>query len=93
MIENVYYKDEEKVAKSIEPVISRKVDLPGAAVVSRNIISYDKKPKIKTTRVSSGKLSDSDNSYAQTTNVGMTKAVTVKTNITTRIGGNTHDSK
>lgn len=91
-LENVYYKDEDKINKNIEPVISRKVDLPGAAVVSRNVISYEKKPKLKTTRVSSGKLSDSDNSYAKTTNAAITKAVTVKTNVTTRIGNN-HDSK
>jgi hypothetical protein len=78
-IENAYSKeDDEFVQQSIaKPVISRKVDLPGAAVITRNMISYDKVQKIKTTRVSSERLSDSG-SYGKSTNAAGNKIVHVK---------------
>jgi hypothetical protein len=54
------------------------VDLPGAAVITRNMISYDKVQKIKTTRVSSDRLSDSGNSYGKSTNAAGNQVVHVK---------------
>jgi hypothetical protein len=54
------------------------VDLPGAAVISRNMISYDKVQKVKTTRVSSERLSDSGNSYGKSTNAAGNQVVHVK---------------
>eukprot|EP00344_Euplotes_crassus_P010624 CAMPEP_0196998938 /NCGR_PEP_ID=MMETSP1380-20130617/4216_1 /TAXON_ID=5936 /ORGANISM="Euplotes crassus, Strain CT5" /LENGTH=384 /DNA_ID=CAMNT_0042415689 /DNA_START=200 /DNA_END=1354 /DNA_ORIENTATION=- len=55
-----------------------KVDMPGAAVITRNVISYNYGAKGKTTRDSNRKSEHSDSDYGKSTNVIISKSISVK---------------
>ena len=74
------------ILTSIVPTL--KLDFPGAAVISRNVISYEAKTKGRTSRSSKRKISATDSDYGKSTNVVVNKSVTVKTSTITRVSKN-----